>query len=126
MTSKCDADNVFGQVLICLRMSKLDYLVKETPYAVRKKFSKAHHIKKDTVVDSVATSVENEKNVLKDEIKDLKTAIALATVEYEELEIQNESMKRDMANLDDKLEEAYLETRNFKAELCEINIEKTC
>ena len=67
--------------------------MKETPYAayvtVRKKFSKAHHIKKDTVVDAVGTSVENEKNVLKDEIKDMKTAIALATVEYEELEIQN-------------------------------------
>ena len=27
------ADNVFGQVVICLRMSKLDYMIKETPYS---------------------------------------------------------------------------------------------
>ena len=39
------AENVFGQVLICLRMSKLDYMVKETPYSayvtIRKKFIKS-------------------------------------------------------------------------------------
>ena len=42
MASK--AETVFGQVLICLRMSKLDYMIKETPYSayltVRKKFAK--------------------------------------------------------------------------------------
>ena len=27
------ADNVFGQVVICLRMSKLDYMIKETTYS---------------------------------------------------------------------------------------------
>ena len=59
-----------------------------------------------------------------EEIKDLKTSIAIQTVEYEELEIQNIGMKRDIANLDDKLEEAYLETRNLKADLGKINDEK--
>ena len=42
---KVKADNVFGQVMICLRMSKLDYLVNETPYSayvtIRKKFVKS-------------------------------------------------------------------------------------
>ena len=33
MASKVSAENVLGQVLICLRMSKLDFLVTETPYA---------------------------------------------------------------------------------------------
>ena len=59
-----------------------------------------------------------------EEIKDLKTSIAIQTVEYEELEIQNDGMKRDIVNLDDKLEEAYLETRNLKADLGKINYEK--
>jgi hypothetical protein len=29
MVGNIKAENVFGQVLICLRMSKLDYMVKE-------------------------------------------------------------------------------------------------
>ena len=41
------ADNVFGQVVICLRMSKLDYMIKATPYSayvtIRKKFVKSAH-----------------------------------------------------------------------------------
>ena len=49
----------------------------------------------------------------------------MPTVEFEELENQIESRKRDIENLDDKLEEAYLETRNLKADLCKINIEKS-
>ena len=50
MAREISAENVFGQVLICLRMSKLDYVIKETPYAgyvtVRKKFMKNVDFKK--------------------------------------------------------------------------------
>ena len=45
MVGTSKAENVFGKVLICLRMSKLDYVVKETPYSayltIKKKFSKS-------------------------------------------------------------------------------------
>ena len=45
MVGPVKAENVFGQVMICLRMSKLDYLVKEMPYSayatIRKKFIKS-------------------------------------------------------------------------------------
>ena len=34
MVGKSSAEDVFGSVLICLRMSKLTFLVKETPYSV--------------------------------------------------------------------------------------------
>ena len=44
MTGKTIAKNALGQVLICLRMSKLNYVAKETPYSayvtIRKKFVK--------------------------------------------------------------------------------------
>ena len=44
MVGKVSAENAFGQVLICLRLSKLNYTVKETPYSgyltIRKTFVK--------------------------------------------------------------------------------------
>ena len=44
MVGKVSAQNAFGQVLICLRLSKLNYTVKETPYSgyltIRKTFVK--------------------------------------------------------------------------------------
>ena len=44
METKVTAENKFGQVLSCLRISKLNFLVKEKPYSayvtVRKKFHK--------------------------------------------------------------------------------------
>ena len=56
MTGPQTADSVFGQMLICLRMSKLDFMVKETPYSgyvtIRKKFVKnftEEHIEKENV-----------------------------------------------------------------------------
>ena len=45
MTGNVSADNAFGQVLICLRMSELHYIVNETPFSayvtIRKKFVKS-------------------------------------------------------------------------------------
>ena len=44
MVGEVSAENAFGQVLICLRMSKLNFILKETPYSgyvtIRKKFVK--------------------------------------------------------------------------------------
>ena len=116
MANKVNAETVFGQVLICLRMSKLDYLVKETPYAayvtVRKKFNKSFDRS-----NSVNDVVMNDNDVLNEEVKDLKTTCALMRVEYEELEVKNESLNKDIAALDDRLEDAYNEGSTFKADL---------
>jgi hypothetical protein len=55
MASKVSAENVFGQVLICLRMSQLDFLVKETPYAayitVRKKLTKYVEVNNNPILE---------------------------------------------------------------------------
>ena len=118
MASKVSAENVFGQVLICLRMSRLDFLVTETPYAayvtVRKKFMKSVNVQKDIFeVDNVEMNTK-ENAQLKQKVKDLETNCALIRFENEELDIKNESLKRDITSLDDKLEEVYLESRNYK------------
>ena len=58
---KVKADNLFGQVMICLRMSKLDYLVNETPYSayvtIRKKFVKSldHEVIEEEYVNKTNT-----------------------------------------------------------------------
>ena len=77
MARKVCAQNVFGQVLICLRMSQLDYVVKETPYAayvtVRKQFMKHANVEKDVIeVEVGKTSVEKENTKLKEK-KDIPT-----------------------------------------------------
>ena len=66
MVGTSKAEFAFGKVLICLRMSNLDYIVKETPYSayltIRKKFSKT--------VNEEMTNVEYVEN--NDTLKKLK------------------------------------------------------
>ena len=48
MTVENSAEKACGQVLICLKMSKLNYMVKETPFSayvtIRKKFLNSYQI----------------------------------------------------------------------------------
>ena len=132
MAGKVSAENVFGQVLICLRMSKLDYLVKETPYAayvtVRKKFMKNNNATDDTVSVRDAPTAANiviEENIkLREELKDIKTNCAIVRVENEELEIKNEELHKKLLASDDKLEDAFIECVNLKEALGKANAEK--
>ena len=85
------AENVFGQVMICLRMSKLDFLVKETPYSayvtVRKKFIKCAN--EETVENRNVGLVDAPKHndekydKLSEELKYLKTNYATMQFEHE-------------------------------------------
>ena len=70
MTGPQTADSVFGQMLICLRMSKLDYMVKETPYSgyvtIRKKFVKNYtgeHV-------GLMENLKIENNFLNEKVKE--------------------------------------------------------
>ena len=75
MTGEVTAENALGQVLICLRMSKLHYIIKETPYSadvtIRKKFMKS--VDGDMFecqnVDKVAADADDN---LKQKLKDLE------------------------------------------------------
>ena len=75
-------------------------------------------------VNVADNAVKNENVVLKKELNDLKTTYAMATVQFEELEIKNESLQKEIVSLDDKIEEAYHEVRNSKEDLSKLNIEK--
>ena len=86
----CDnsrAENVFGQILICLRMSKLDYIVKETPYSayltIRKKFAKSAKVGTEDIErvgqdDNIAKldKVQKENNFLKQKIEEVEKGCA--------------------------------------------------
>jgi chromosome segregation ATPase len=130
MVGSSKAENVFGQVLICLRMSKLDYMVKETPYSayvtIRKKFVKSLN---EDIVD--LGSVENEnaidelKNVkrdtsfLKKKIADLEKDCATLRIDNEELEIKLKITEKEKIALEDDLEDALAESRELRK-----NVEK--
>jgi hypothetical protein len=93
MTGKVSAENVFGQVLICLRMSRLDFLVTETPYAayvtIRKRFMKtANAFENVNNVYNIDENLKLENLNLKEKLKDIQTKSALTVFENEELEIK--------------------------------------
>ena len=78
MARKVSAENVCGQVLICLRMSQLDFLVKEPPYAayitVRKNFKRSVEVQNQPIVEGNAEmNTKHEIAALKKEVTDLKT-----------------------------------------------------
>ena len=58
-----NVEKVLGQVLICLRMSRLHFLIKETIYAAcitfNEKFQKSANISNEELETENATSKEN-------------------------------------------------------------------
>ena len=115
MAGKITAENALGQVLICLRMSNLNYIVKETPYSayvtIRKKFVESIDVE---VFErqNVKQSVENENYDLKQRVKFLGTECAMLKFEKEEIEIKCETLEREKISLEEQIEEEY--TRNRK------------
>ena len=119
------AENVFGQVLICLRMSKLDYMIKETPYSayvtIRNFFVKS--IKEEMVELGRCNDkerledgndIKKENAFLKDKIGDLEKDLATLKVENEEMEIKASIAEKDKLSLEDDIEDAYAESRNLR------------
>ena len=47
-------------------------------------------------------------------MRDLETTCGLITYNNEELEVKNETLEKDISSLDDKIEEAYGESRKLK------------
>ena len=127
MVSEFSPDYACGQIIFNIKSSKLNYLVKETPYSlyitVRKKF--VNNVREPspnlpnssnilTEISENGIVLRQENCALKEKLKDLKTSYALIEVENEELETKAGSLNRDAISMEDKLEEAYLETRNAK------------
>ena len=124
MTGEPSPHNACGQILFCLKMSQLNYVVKETPYSayvtIRKKF--IHSV--GPVPEAPFTNqhsenlkhAENELAVLKEKNKDLETRIAMATIELEEAETKIQTLDGKIVNLEDRIEEIYKENRYLTKE----------
>ena len=128
MTGPQTADSVFGQMLICLRMSKLDYMVKETPYSgyvtIRKKFVKnftEEHIEKENVEQIVdlglVENIKKENTFLKDKVNEMERNFAIIKVEHDETELKLVVLEKDKATLEEEIEESFCETRELKMSL---------
>ena len=121
------ADNVFGQVLICLRMSKLDYMVKETPYSayvtIRKKFIKSIDenmiemgnvdLERNDAIDNLKR-VEKENSFLKQRLKEQESECGILKIEQDEIEIKNKVLEKEKNSLEDDIEQVYAQIRDLK------------
>ena len=130
------AENVFGQMLICLRMSRLDYMVKETPYSayitIRKKFSKS--VKED-IVDlgnaedendiAVMKNIKKENTFLKQKIEELEKECGSLRFDNEEMEIKVENLEKENVTLEDQIEELYAESRNLRKNMEKLSVDNS-
>ena len=135
MAGSTKVENRFGQVLICLRMSKLDFVVKETPYSayvtIRKKFVKA--IKDDMIEENSPVNKDavdqldkfRRENILQSKMVDLEKECAVLRFEKEELEIKADAMEKDKISLEDDIEDALAESRKLRKNTEKISAENT-
>ena len=121
MVGEVSAENAFGQVLICLRMSKLNFILKETPYSgyvtIRKKFVKEVD---NGVIESENGNVSSETvenvnivNDMKNKFEDLSRQYGMLEFVKEELEVKNEALEKDKVATDDQIKEVYAKNREL-------------
>ena len=106
MAPEVSAEFACGMILFGLKQSKLNYVLKETPYSayitIRKKFTNRVIVnneekEKDASGAKVLESNLTKENLkLKDKLKDIETTFALLRIENEEFELKNDSLKKDI------------------------------
>jgi hypothetical protein len=99
MSGDSSPHNACGQILFSLRMSKLNYVVKETPYSayvtIRKKFIQSHEAIQPpftNISDEKDNISKKEMNSLKERNKDLETKNAILTIALDEAEDKNKEL----------------------------------
>ena len=121
MVAEMSVEKACGQILFCLKMSNLNYMVKETPFSayvtIRKKFVK----KSETVETNVENNPENDPNdyvkqlerdnaLLQKKLKDILTETAHLKFDLEEFEIKFNALEKDNTVLEIKLEESIIKS----------------
>ena len=121
MASENSAHFACGQILFGLKNSKLNYLVKETPYSayitIRKKFVR-DTIENDSIPQAKHTNLidkESQRMAIEERNKDLETRLALATVNFEEMELQKEDLLKKISKQDDEIE-TFIKNDNILTE----------
>ena len=121
------AEFACGQLLFSLKNSKLNYLVRETPYSayitIRKTLLKSFDKKAfEAVTNNTSATNVNVKNVekensrLKERNLDLEREHALLKIEYEQIEQKFNDLKDIKNELDEKTEDLLEE--NEKLQKC--------
>ena len=128
MASEKSPDFVCGQILFSLKMSKLNYLVNETPYSayitIRKKFIKNNDESQDNLAYTNKNDEESELLRLKDRNKDLETRLAIAKVEFEESELMKQKLLTEISNRDDEIEKCLKNERLLNERIKSVTDEK--
>ena len=131
MSSEFSANFACGQILFSLKSSKLNYVVKETPYSayitIRKKFLKSfeqsetdniHEIvntaKLDEDIKDKIKKVEKENVKLKDRNTDAERDLGLLRIEFKESERKNHELLNANTDLDDQIEKLYREISKLR------------
>ena len=112
MTGENSAERACGQILFGLKMSNLNYMVKETPFSayitVRKKFLKSAKPECETPVkvgeSDDTKKLENDLKHAEKKIKGLLTDIAHQNYNLDEFEIKMNAMEKVNAELELKRE----------------------
>ena len=110
-------------------MSKLNYLVKETPYStyvtIRKKFVRiANDIHSTVSDDNTTTDKEGEFLALKERNKDLEQRLALAKVEFEELDIEKVALMKRISEIEDHIEDQFRKERLLNEQIKNVAAER--
>ena len=118
MAGKNSPDFACGQILFSLKMSKLNYLVNETPYSVyitiRKKFMRDNSEQCVTTENSKNDNdKESELHALKDQVKDLETRLAMAKVDFEERDMEKCNLLAKISKSEDVIEDFSEKERTF-------------
>ena len=122
MGGKVTAETRFGQLMICLRESKLNFVVKETPYSaeltIRKKFLKnvSENAFENENVENIEykfKQVEHDNSLLRNRFNILEKECALVKFELEGLEVKFKALVEEKEVLEDKLEDSYSESREL-------------
>ena len=104
-----------GQIMFGIKMSKLNYMVKETPYSVyvtiRKRFMReqVESYNRDNnsrpFLDTIKSSDKDTELInVKQWNKDIETRLALAVVEHEELELKLEKHGQCISKYENDIE----------------------
>ena len=118
-----------GQILYCLKMSNLNYLVKETPYSAyimtRKKFVRGNVENLNNLLnDPCSKDLKVEVNALRESNKDLETRLALAKVDFEERELEKDTLLVKLQKQDEEIEYFVRKERMLNEEIKVLNREK--
>ena len=128
MVRENSTDFACGQILYSLKMSKLNYVVKETPYSayvtIRKRFIKECENITGNNDDAVkATDDLSQLSSLKEKNKDLEKRIAMAKVDFEEMEIKIESLEKKNSKYDELVENLLQSEKKLNEEI--VNLKET-